>query len=121
MVGITEQYKRNPQHINGDLHSEESPTSTPLSSHTTLVRDTGTLSIEDKLSQEKASFEPQNALTRHFTEAEWNALRRLRVSSSIPGPGPAHIVHLDRSDCPLYIAWRMTLMSYRRSQFGVSQ
>jgi hypothetical protein len=33
--------------------------------------------------QDKDSEEPQNALTRKFTEAEWKALKELRVSCAL--------------------------------------
>ena len=49
----------------------DAPTS-PFSSSTTLTH-------QAPLS-EKTALEPQNPLTRQFTEAEWVALRKLRVS-----------------------------------------
>ena len=52
--------------LNGDT-----PTS-PSSSSATLLGNTAPLS-------EKSAAEPQNALTRKFTEKEWVALQELRV------------------------------------------
>ena len=52
-----------------------------FSSRATLVDYSASLNGEKKgLSFEKAIADPQNTLTKHFSKAEWNALRQLRVS-----------------------------------------